>query len=176
MNSDFLLQQVQNLTYPQAINSDQIEFTTVPSYYSTGLFLNINFRPFKWISFTGRYQYAGIFDRQTPDLIEIPDHWFNLKMHITKYLFKNNLKANLLIFNEFLSSRWSYGLNSEFSKYLIEPLDAIPLLHLKLLFEVGDAEIFIHWNNLTNQTYAYRSQQRIPGWQFQYGVRWKFWD
>lgn len=174
--ADFLFQQVANLEYPINLMEPEIQFKTAPDYFSSSLFLNACFSVTNWLSATVRYQYSDYSQRESPDLLEIPNHRLFLNVHTSHSFFQNNLKANLLIYTEYLSQRKSYGLTADFSQFSIKTLPAVPLLHVKLIFEIGDADVFIYWYNLTNRSFAYRSQQTIPGWQFQFGVRWKFWD
>ncbi|HDL17793.1 MAG TPA: hypothetical protein ENH29_01940 [Bacteroidetes bacterium] len=172
----FLFQQVANLEYPINLTEPEIQFKTAPDYFSSSLFLSADFTFTNWLSATTRYQFTGYSQRESPDLLEIPNQHLFFNVHATHSFFQNNLKANLLIYTEYMSRRNSYGLTQDFSQFTIETLPALPLLHVKLIFEVGDADVFFYWYNLTNQSFAYRSQHTIPGWQFQFGVRWKFWN
>ncbi len=164
--ADLLFQQIAELTFPATAKTGQIEFFTNPDFRSVGLFINARFLVTDWLSVTGRYQYSNFSNRRSPDLGEIPDHWFFLQLQASRYFFQKNLKANFVFNAEHLGKRSSYELFSADSDYGPEILDSIPLINLKLIFEISSAEIFLHWQNLTEQIYSYRSQQPLPGLQF----------
>lgn len=174
--ADLLYQQIAELTFPATAGTGQLEFFTNPDFRSFGLFINGKFLVTDWLSLTGRYQYSNFSNRKSPDLAEIPDHWFFLQLYSSRYFFQKNLKANFVFNVENIGMRSSYELFSADSDYGPELLENIRLINLKLIFEISSAEIFLHWQNLTDQSYSYRSQQPMPGLQFHFGVRWKFWD
>jgi len=174
--SDVQFQQIKNLSFPQTGVSGNIEFKNIPKYHSTGFFLNTKFHMTDWLTFTGRYQNSTFSSQEFPNAIEVPKHWIFAQLHASRFFFQNNLKANILLFSELISERNSYNLTFSESSVYLDFFEAVPLFHLKLTFEIGKTEIFLHWNNLSDQLYYFRSQQPIPGWQFQYGVIWRFWD
>lgn len=176
LHTDVLLQHIATLSFPTTGEKESIQFIPVAGFWFAGLFLNAAITVREGLGITARYQYSGFTKKDSPEFTEIPNHRLFFQLLLHRSFFHKNLNATALFSTELLGNRKSYGIGPGATRITVERLPAVPIFHLKLIFEIGDAEIFLYWFNFTNRLYSYRSLQPIPGWQFQYGVRWKFWD
>ncbi len=169
------LARYRNLFFAERQDSARANWRVLHSAGVLNALLETAWLPAPGIRFRFQYQFFGGAAR-LPEWIEIPRHRIGAQMLFQRDFFAHNLHSFLVLNLFYYSGRESYGRDPESGRVLRYTLAPAFVVNVRLLFRIGDARIFLQWQNLTNRSYSLRAFQPVPGWQFHYGVLWNFWN